>query len=483
MNFAAISTEIFILVLGLFAIVMDLILPRHESHKSIGSVLILALTAWLLYMFTMYTGPFDPTSGGVFADRYFSGSLYMVDNYALFFKQLFIVAIIFTMLFASDYVQAVLRYKGEFYALLLMALLGMCVLASANDFLTMFMGLELMTISFYILVGARMSSKDSSEAAVKYLIVGSVSTAVMLYGISLIYGTTGAIQFFEVCRNPHLFYPTGIVGMTMVMIGFFFKLSIIPFHMWAPDVYQGAPAPITAMLAMGSKAAGIAAFMRVLYIAFPLLGIYWLPILSCLAAICMVFGNIMAIKQEDVKRMLAYSSIAQAGYMMVGIIAADVAGMKAVMFYAMLYVFANVGAFAVLSVIENQKGNTKHESLRGLATSAPVLAAVMTISLLSMAGIPPTAGFAGKLYLFTAVVDQGYLWLAFVGFVMSMISVYYYLLVAKAMYLGKSDGKPIVISGAVRAAVVISVLATLLIGVCPESLAELTNLAASTFLQ
>ena len=210
---------------------------------------------------------------------------------------------------------------------------------------------------------------------------------------------------------------------------------------------------------------------------------YWLPILSFLAAICMVFGNIMAIKQRDVKRMLAYSSIAQAGYMMVGIIAADVAGMKAVMFYAMLYVFANVGAFAVLSVVEAKKGSTSHDAMSGLSQSAPVLAAVMTISLLSMAGIPPTAGFAGKLYLFTAVVDQGYLWLAFVGFVMSMISVYYYLLVAKAMYLGEGDGDKGVISGAMRAAVVLSVVATILFGVWPEKLAELTNLAASTFLQ
>ncbi|MBQ1940290.1 MAG: NADH-quinone oxidoreductase subunit N [Anaerovibrio sp.] len=483
MNFAVINTEIFILALGLFAVVMDLILPRNESHKSIGAVLIFSLTAWLLYMFTMYTGPFDPTLGFMSPDRYFTKTLYIVDNYALFFKQLFIVAVIFTMLFASDYVQSVLRYKGEFYAILMLALLGMCVLASANDFLTLFIGLELMTISFYILVGARMSSKDSSEAAVKYLIVGSVSTAVMLYGISLVYGSVGSIQFFEVCRNPHLFYPTGIVGITLIMVGFFFKLSIIPFHMWAPDVYQGAPTPVTALLAMGSKAAGIAAFMRALYVAFPMLGMYWLPILSFLAAICMVFGNIMAIKQRDVKRMLAYSSIAQAGYMMVGIIAADVAGMKAVMFYAMLYVFANVGAFAVLSVVEAKKGSTSHDAMSGLSQSAPVLAAVMTISLLSMAGIPPTAGFAGKLYLFTAVVDQGYLWLAFVGFVMSMISVYYYLLVAKAMYLGKGDGDKWVISGAMRAAVVLSVVATILFGVWPEKLAELTNLAASTFLQ
>lgn len=486
MNFAAISTEIFILCLGLFAIVMDLVLPEGESRQSIGGVLIFSLAGWFLYMFTLYHGainPLEPASMAALTDRFFYQGLYLVDNYALFFKQLFILATVFTLLFASDYVQAVLRYKGEFYALLLLALLGMCVLASATDFLTAFLGLELMTISFYVLTGARMGARDSSEAAVKYLIVGSVSTAVLLYGISLVYGATGSIQFFEVCRSPHLFFPLGIAGITLVLIGFFFKLSVIPFHMWAPDVYQGAPAPITAMLAMGSKAAGLAAMMRVLFVAFPLLGLYWLPLLAVLCALCMILGNIMAMRQKDVKRMLAYSSIAQAGYMLVGVVAADGAGLKAVMFYAMLYVFANAGAFAALSVVEAQKGSTSHRALSGLAQSAPVLAAVMTISLLSMAGIPPTAGFAGKLYLFTAVVDQGFLWLAFVGFVMSMISVYYYLLVAKAMYLGRWDGSKLEISGAVRAAVVLSVLATVVVGVWPEKLAELTNLAANTFLQ
>ena len=284
MNFAAISTEIFILGMGLFAIVMDLVLPEGESRKSIGGVLIFALAGWFLYMFTLYHGainPLEPAAMAAVHDRFFYQGLYLVDNYALFFKQLFILATAFTMLFASDYVQSVLRYRGEFYALLLLALLGMCVLASATDFLTAFLGLELMTISFYVLTGARMGDKDSSEAAVKYLIVGSVSTAVLLYGISLVYGAAGSIQFFEVCRSPQLFFPLGIAGITLVLIGFFFKLSVIPFHMWAPDVYQGAPAPVTAMLAMGSKAAGLAAMMRVLFVAFPMLGLYWRCCVPC----------------------------------------------------------------------------------------------------------------------------------------------------------------------------------------------------------
>ncbi len=474
MNFLAISTEITILLLALFLIVMDLVLPERESRKAMAGFTVMVLTGLLLYLFGQYH---------MTESQFFLGNLYFVDNYSIFFKQLFIASMIFAVLFSQDYVKSLVRHKGEFYSLLMLALVGMCVLASANDFLTAFIGLELMTISFYILVGTKTSDRKSSEAAVKYLIVGSASTAVMLFGISFIYGVTGSITFEEICRNPHLFFPLGIAGCTMVLIGFFFKLSVIPFHMWAPDVYQGAPAPVTALLAMGSKAAGLAILMRVLYTAFPILGTYWLPMLAVFSAICMIGGNVMAIKQTNIKRMLAYSSIAQAGYMMVGIVAADIQGMKAVLFYAALYVFANVGAFAALSAVEDQKGSADHKAVSGLSSTAPVLAAVMTVSLLSMAGIPPTAGFAGKLYLFTSVVDVGYLWLAFVGFIMSMISVYYYLLVAKAMYLGESDGQKLYIAGSVRAAAVISVLATILIGICPEQLANLTNLAASTFMR
>ncbi len=475
MNFSIISTELLVLVLALVLMAVDLILPAKETRRSIGYIAIFGLLGLFLHTFTQYH---------LGHSEYFYQNLFILDNFAIFFKQLFILSVGFTILFSLDYVETLPKYRGEYYVILLFALLGMMVMASANDFLTMFVGLELMTISFYILVGYKLGNRLSSEAGVKYLLIGSASTAVMLYGISLVYGVTSQITFAGICMNYHLFYAAGLAGITMVMIGFFFKLSVIPFHMWAPDIYQGAPTPITALLAMGSKAAGLAVFMRILYTAFPITADYWLPILSIFAAICMIFGNIMAIRQENLKRMLAYSSIAQAGYMMVGIVAADVAGMKAVMFYALLYVFANVGAFAVLAVIDKYKGGTDTKDIKGLSRTAPILAAVMTISLLSMAGIPPAAGFVGKLYLFTAVVEQGYLWLAFVGFIMSMISVYYYLMVAKAMYMEyDEDETKIVISGAIRAVVLISSIATILIGICPEKVALITNIASQTFMR
>ena len=460
-------------------LIADLLLPKETDRRAIAFLTVIGLIS----VFVFSLGQYHLSSSATF----FMG-LFIADNYSLFFKQLFILGMIFVVLFSLDYAQKFLRYRGEFYTILLSALLGMCVMASANDFITLFVGLELMTISFYILVGFRMDKTASGEAAVKYLLVGSASTAVMLYGISLIYGATGSFEFMIICRNLHLFYAAGLAGVVLIMAGFFFKLSAIPFHMWAPDVYQGAPTPVTALLAMSSKAAGLAVFMRVLYVAFPILGTYWMHILAAVSALCMIGGNILAIKQKDVKRMLAYSSIAQAGYMMVGMASADYAGIKAVMFYATLYLFANVGAFAVLSVVEEERGGTTHAHLTGLSEASPMLAAVMTISLVSMAGVPPTAGFAGKIYIFTAAVDYGYIWLAFVGFVMSMMSIYYYLLVVRAMYRDLTEQEadyaaPVKYPFAVRLTAILAAVATLGVGVYPDLLAKVTNLASQTFMR
>ncbi|MBR1553458.1 MAG: NADH-quinone oxidoreductase subunit N, partial [Schwartzia sp.] len=457
MDFWAISIEIAITVLMLLALLVDLVLPKEHDRRSVAFL----TAAGLIALFVFSIGQYHVSP----SETFFMG-LFIADNYALFFKQLFLLGMIFVVLFSLDYTEKFIQPCGEFYALLLSSLLGMCVMASANDFITLFVGLELMTISFYILVGFRLNAAASSEGAVKYLLVGSGSTAVMLYGISLIYGVTGSFEFLTICRNLHLFYAAGLAGVVLVMAGFFFKLSAIPFHMWAPDVYQGAPTPVTALLAMSSKAAGIAVFMRVLYVAFPILGTYWMTLLAVASALSMIGGNLMAMKQKDVKRMLAYSSIAQAGYMMAAMASADYAGIKAVMFYATLYLFANVGAFAVLSVVEEERGGTTHAHLTGLSEASPMLAAVMTISLVSMAGVPPTAGFAGKIYIFTAAVDYGYIGLAFVGFIMSMMSIYYYLLVVRAMYRDlepqESDAaKPIAPNFLVRATALLSAAATL----------------------
>jgi NADH-quinone oxidoreductase subunit N len=269
------------------------------------------------------------------------------------------------------------------------------------------------------------------------------------------------------------------MGLGLIVAGFCFKLSIVPFHMWAPDVYEGAPTPITALLAMGSKAAAFAVLLRVFLVAFAGLKLYWAPVLSVLAALSMIVGIVVAIWQSGIKRMLAYSSVAQAGYILSGLLAANAAGVKGMLFYIVLYMVATVGAFAVVVAVEEHSGSDAIAAFSGLAQKSPLLALVMTISLISMAGIPPLAGFAGKLYLFIAIAAQGYLWLVVVGFVMSMISVYYYILVVKAMYTHPvQDDRVLTVNGPLKLVAMVSLLATLFIGIYPEPLAELANAAA-----
>lgn len=471
MNIALVMTEILTACLATFLLIADLIIPAKESRRGLGAVAIVGLVGILGYTFSQYG-----TTG-----TFYKG-LYSVDQYALFFKQLFVLAAILTIAFSIDFVSRLPRYQGEFYALIVFALLGMMIMASANDLLTLFVGMELMTITFYILVGFPLSGSRGSEAGMKYLILGAASSAILLYGVSLIYGFTGSIILTEIAKKS-LLAPAAIVGVVFILAGFAFKTATVPFHMWSPDIYEGAPVPITALLAMGSKAAAFAVLTRVFLVAFPDIETNWGFSLSLLAAASMIIGNIVAIPQTNIKRMLAYSSIGQAGYMMVGLVAADAAGIKAILFYALLYIFASAGAFAVITAVNNNTGSDEIDAYRGLSQRSPLLAAVMTIALLSMAGIPPLAGFVGKFYLFVAVVEKGYLWLAFVGFIMSMISVYYYLLVAKAMYMREPDSQAtLTLSDSLRWTALICMVATILLGIYPAPLSELATTAAKSLL-
>ncbi|MDD4599575.1 NADH-quinone oxidoreductase subunit N [bioreactor metagenome] len=466
MNIALLTSEIAVLVLGLLIIIFDVLIPRQETHRSLGYIAACGVLAILVHSMTQY---------GAAATVY--QGLFVVDNLALFFKQLFLAATFLTLLFSVEYVEKWIQNSGEFYALLLFALLGMMVMASANDLITMFIGMELMAIVFYALVGFELRSKKSSEAGMKYLMLGAASSAIMLYGMSWVYGFTGSLVLSQIAVKATA-SPAMLLGMGLMLAGLCFKLSIVPFHMWAPDVYEGAPTPITAMLAMGSKAAAFAVLIRVFLIAFSDLQEYWATIVSLLAAASMIVGIVVAIWQTNIKRMLAYSSIAQAGYILSGLLAGNVAGVKGMLFYAVLYMFATAGAFAVSTAVKNHNGSDEIEGFSGLAQKSPLLAVVMTISLLSMAGLPPMAGFVGKLYLFTAIADKGYLWLVILGFVMSMISVYYYMLVVKTMYSKARDQQEFVVRGSLQVVAVISLLASLFIGIYPGPLAKLANFAA-----
>ncbi len=469
MNISVLALEISVAVLALVLLAMDLSLEDDQPRRNIGYLALCGLTGIFFFSFTRY---------GVNAT--FWNGLFSLDDFAVFFKQAFLIGAILVILFSLDTVDQLPHSRAEFYVLLLFAVIGMMVLASANDLITLYVGIELMTFSFFILVGYALTDARSTEAAIKYLILASAASAVMLYGMSLIFGLSGQMSYTAIAAGLSA-SPALLVGGVLLLSGFAFKIAAPPFHMWAPDVYEGAPAPITAMLAMGSKAAGFAAMIRVFTNVFPSTGYPWAMLALLLSGAAMLVGNIVAIPQTNIKRMLAYSSVAQAGYILTGLVAGTVAGIKGMMFYLMIYVFANVGAFGVVTAVSRHRNGEKISDLAGLARQAPLLAVAMTISLLSMAGIPPLAGFMGKFFLFSAVIDAGYLGIAVLGFVLSMVSVYYYLNVVKSMYLAEpTDERPFTVAGTLKFTVLFAMTATLAMGIYPGPLSHLAELAAKT---
>lgn len=469
MQIGMLAPEIGIALLGLLLLVLGLLLP-DKGKRITGICAFVGLMIILLLSGTSF-GQEQAMFNGV----------YQVDSYGSFFKVLFILAGLLVILSSSEFIKRFGRRTNEFYGFLVFALLGMVVMASAGELITLYIGLELMTISFYILTAYLLNNELSVEAGLKYLLLGAISSAVLLFGISLIYAVSGTTVISEIAEHVQ-FQPALVAGVILMIAGFAFKISLVPFHMWAPDIYQGAPIPVTAFLAVGSKAAAIAAFVRVFMLAFYLPQFEWGLILALLAALTIIVGNLIALVQTDIKRLLAYSSIAQAGYIMVGMAAGNEYGLKGVLFYAMLYVFSNLGAFAVATEIEVETGSTSIEAFKSLGRRSPMLAAIMTVCLLSLAGIPPLAGFVGKFYLFSGAIEAGYLWLAFVGLIMSMVSVYYYLMVAKAMYIGENDNTtPIKPNIPARIALWICLAGTVLIGVYPAPLSALVQTAIQFF--
>ncbi|HWJ02395.1 MAG TPA: NADH-quinone oxidoreductase subunit N [Verrucomicrobiae bacterium] len=470
------APEITLAVVALVVLSVGLLVPRGP-RKGMVPLTVLAL----LVTMAVAGSQFLNNTKGSFLD-----GMYLADNYATFFKLLFLTAALLVVLSSTQYVQKLPANRGEFYGLIMFATLGMMIMAAAGELITLYIGLELMTISFYVMVAYLSEDGKSGEAGLKYLILGAVSSAVFLYGISFLYGLTGTTVIGDIAAKLGADMGlASIMALVLVMAGFFFKISLVPFHMWAPDIYEGAPTPVTAFLAVASKAAGFAALVRVLMFALKAQAFAATPglILAVLAGATMIGGNLMAIPQKNFKRMMAYSSIAQAGYIIVGLLASNQAGVKGVLFYSMIYVFANMGAFTVATLVATAQGTDEIKGYAGLARRSPLAAVVMTISLLSLAGIPPLAGFVGKFYLFSAVIDQGYVGLAYVGFVMSMISVYYYLLVTREMFMEEGSELPnIAVSGAPKFTMLLTMVITLAIGIYPSPLAQMAiNAATSLF--
>ena len=407
--------------------------------------------------------------------------MFILDGYAFFWKVLFLIAAI-VVVFMSERFLADGGYRfGEYFALILLATTGMLLMVSGFNLLAIWISLELMALSSYILAGFFKHERKSNEAALKYFVLGAVSSGILLYGISLLYGATGTLHLTVLAeRLPEAVAlggesPLAAVGWLLLAIGLFFKVAAVPFHVWTPDVYQGAPTPVTAFLAVASKAASFAILVRIFYQGMPSLKPEWQWAVAGVAIVTMIWGNLAALTQSNVKRMLAYSSIAHAGYALIGVLAASEEGLWALLFYLFAYSFITLGAFGTVILLERREyAGESYEDYAGLARRAPALAAMMLVFMLALTGIPPSGGFFGKIYLFAAAVEAGWIWVAVVGVVTSAISLYYYLGIAVQMYLKEPrDDTPLPLaapglSGVIAACAIVTVL----LGLLPQSLVD-----------
>ena len=393
------------------------------------------------------------------------------DNFSLGVRLVVAIAAIFGVLLSGGYLPAMQKKAGEYYSLLLLAASGMMLMGSATDLIVLFIALEIFSLALYILSGFHLENPRSTEAAMKYFLLGAFASSFFVYGAALLYGAGGSTSYAAIgaaltggSSNAALALP----GIALLIVGFGFKVSLVPFHMWTPDVYQGAPTPVTAFMSVGTKTAAFAGFIRVLLVALPSLQPQWGMALAILAVVTMTVGNLTALRQNSFKRMLAYSSVAHAGYLLVGIVPGT--GSSAALFYLFAYAFMNIGAFAVAIAMERAgEGDLEQSRLAGAAGRYPALALAMTIFMLSLAGIPPLAGFFGKFFLFKAAVDGGWGWLVAVGVLNSAISAYYYLRVTVTMYF--SDATEQVerrVWAGLNASVVIAAVATVVIGLYPS---------------
>ncbi len=413
-----------VIVIGalLLAMVIDLILPRAASTIAVPVVAVLGLLGALAAAALLW----HSGTGGTAYYGYATG-----DAFATFFEILFAVLGVLTVGISVPYLRARGFMVAEFQILTLAAVAGMMALAAANSLVTVFLSLELFSVSLYIMSGFARRETTSQEAAAKYLLVGGFASAFLLYGMALLYGATGSTLLPVISQrlgDTPLANPILLLGVVLLGVGFGFKVSAAPFHMWTPDVYQGAPLPVTAFMSVGTKAAAFAMIIRVFATGLPHLGSEWTAILAFVAAVSMVWGNLLAIVQSSVKRLLAYSGIAQAGYVLVGVAAGGRSGIGAVLFYLFAYMFMNFGAFAVLTYLAGPDSDRDRISnLDGLGYKHPFLGVLMTVFMLSLAGFPPSVGFIGKFFLFTAGVGAGFTWLVVLAVLMSVVSVFYYL--------------------------------------------------------
>ncbi len=429
-------------------------LPKEQlAYLSIGG---LAITLGCLIWFDV-TG----ITGALFAN------MFVVDRMALFFKMLIVVATTLVIVASIEFVHRFTFFRGEYYFLVAMSALGMMFMASANDLLSVFVTLEFSTFGFYVLVAYLREDAASNEAGLKFFILGVFAAGLLAYGISLVYGETGKLVFSDMASAQAT--PGLIIGYLLIFAALGFKIGAVPFHSWIPDTYHGSPTPVTAFLSIAPKGAAFAILLRMFYVSLANFKPTWVLMLVAASILSMTYGNIVAIAQKNIKRLLAYSGIAQIGNVLIGLAAGTKMGSDAILFYLLTYLFANLGAFAIVIAVSQAIGSDEIEDYSGLGRRSPFLAFAMLIFLLSLAGVPPLAGFIGKVYIFVAAIKEGLYTLITVGLINIVISLYYYLIVVKKMYIIEPhDPSPVSISGPMKAVVYVGLAGTLAIGIYPQ---------------
>jgi NADH-quinone oxidoreductase subunit N len=464
---------------GMVALLAQAFTPKGKVAPS-SALSLAGLVGALLSVVLLATGP---GRGSVMA------GMLAADDFALFLHALILGIAILGVLFAGSYLREIGAERGEYYALLLFSVVGMLGLVAAKDLIAVFIALEILSVSLYAMAGLRRDREESQEAAVKYFITGAFSSSFFLYGIALLYGASGSTMLDKIGPAVATLAPGQerlvLLGLGMLLVGFGFKVALVPFHMWTPDVYEGAPTTVTAFMSAGVKAAAFGALLRVFALALAPLAASWHPLVGALAMVTIVVGNLGALAQTSVKRMLAYSSVAHAGYMLVALVAAPQVATEAVLFYLVAYAAVNLGGFGALaSMAKAGKEPLSLGDLAGLSARHPAVAAAMTVFLVSLTGVPVSAGFVGKFYLFRAAVGAGYTAVAVVGVLMSVVSAYYYLRVVVAMYMHEPTGgaswpAP---GPAASLALAVSVALVLALGIYPAPVLELAHRAAQSLL-
>jgi NADH-quinone oxidoreductase subunit N len=478
-DFFLLAPELTLVLLGFLVLALGLIFPRMYSEALLAVVLI-GLATSLIFATQHWGG--EPATA-------FYGMI-IVDKFTVGFQSLFIISAGLTLMLSLNALEEKYLLYSEYFALIIFATVGMMLMASSAHLLTLFLGLETLSVSLYVLAGFRRTDPKALEASFKYFLLGAFASGFLLYGIALIYGSAGSASLAKLAEagGQHLSATTAstpashpgsglaawpslfITGLVLMVIGFSFKIALVPFHTWAPDVYQGAPTPIAAFMATGSKAAGFAALLRLLLASDIMAAALWQQIFWAIAVATMTIGNIIALRQENIKRMLAYSSIAHAGYILIGAIANNKNGHAGVLFYLLSYTFMNIGAFGVVALLaKSEQEYANISEYRGLAYRRPFAAVAMAIFMFSLSGIPPTAGFLAKFYVFSGAVQAGYIWLVILGVINSMIGLYYYLGIVVAMFMQEpeEEKKPVTPLPAVIIALGIAAFATLNLGLFP----------------